>query len=121
MPTKSSIPYIAPEGVVSAPSSILSDIPASEPVAPIAPPTEESLTLEQERTVVFAKMVVAYNALFGACKTLIARARPANKLKHNYFVCATDLEGVALEMDGEIAQILDKVLEAKEPAQEGKS
>ncbi len=116
MSTKSNIPYIAPETVSAEATSVLSDIPASEPVILVAPTVPESsapeapLTPEQERTLAFAKMVVAYNSLFGACRKLICRARPANRLKHNYFVCAADLEAVASEMDGEIAGLLDKAM-----------
>ncbi len=115
MSIKSSIPYIVPEAVSAEATSVLADIPASEPVilvapAPEAPASPDPLTPEQERTLAFAKMVVAYNSLFAACKRLISRARPANRLKHNYFVCAADLEAIASEMDGEIAGLLDKAM-----------
>lgn len=123
MSTKHQTPYIAPEGVISAPESLLADIPAA-PESPVAAPSDP-LTPAQQQTIVYAKVILAYGSLFAACRKMIARARPANKLKHNYFVCAADLEGVALEMDGEIAQILDKSLAAKAlaepPAQQMKA
>ncbi len=118
--TKSSAPYIVPEAVTAEATSVLSEIPASEPSAPTFPSSardfeKEPLTPEEERTIAFAQTTVAYTALFNACKRLITRARSANKLKHNYYVCAADLEGVAAEMDGEIAGLLEKALGAESP------
>lgn len=120
--TRSSIPYVVPE---SAPQSAApsapetSFAPDSKPLfvidslgsgaAPAAPePSAESapLTPDQQKAQALANLYLAYVNLFNACSTLVRRARPANKLKHNYFVCAKDLEDVVLNMDGKIAGAL---------------
>jgi hypothetical protein len=139
MPTKSQSPYIAPEGVSSDHSAALSEIPppkdsslngakplfviddlSSSKTPASAPPAESppdvELTDAQKQSQALANLYVAYTELYAACQTLIRRARPANKLKHNYFVCAEDLENVVLNMDGRIANALSQT-----PTQEDKT
>ena len=103
--TKSSAPYVAPEGVNSAPESLLSDIP--ETPAPQRDFDKEPLTTNEKQTLALANLVVKYNALFAACQKMIKRARPANKLKHQYFVLGPDVMDIIAEMDRDVANAWD--------------
>ncbi len=113
MTTKHSTPYIVPEAVSAEATSVLSEIPPPKD-QPLTRDFEANpLTPDEEKTLQLAQLVVAYRDLYAACERLINRARPANKLKHNYFVCADDLMAVFGNMDGRLAALMDGKVDAK--------